>query len=293
VLRQGFALIVSVWLAGTLAFWALRILPGDALHAQYSEETSNAVIERKRAALGLDQPLIQQYVGYWTQILRGDWGVSLYSGRSVAELLLERLPNTLSLTAAALLVAVLMGLSLGLIVGLELRYSSAIAQTLIHLALSVPIYWTSTLVVFVIGVRIGGVQGNLLLPSLVLGFHTAAAIARLLYTEIRQIRRMDYIRTAYSKGLPPHWIIGRHILRASLPAIVPIIALQASFLFSGAILTETIFQRVGIGLLLLDAVLGRDYPVVQGVVLCAAMGYGVLQWGANVALWWLDPRVRA
>jgi ABC-type dipeptide/oligopeptide/nickel transport system permease component len=291
VLRSIGWIVLSIWLAGTLVFWALRVLPGDALRAQYAEDTDSSIVARKQAALGLDQPLLVQYGLYWVNVLRGDWGVSLYSGRSVLELLGERLPNTVLLAMSALGIAIIGGFGLGLLAGGE-YYSAQIARGFIHLALSVPIYWTSTLVVFVVGVRLGGIQGNLWLPALVLGAHTAAGIARPLYTEIQLVRRTDYIRTAHSKGLGPRYILIQHILRVALLPVIPLIALQSSFLFSGAILTESIFQRAGIGLLLLDAVLGRDYPVVQGVVLLITIVYLGLQGTADLLIRWFDPRLR-
>lgn len=291
MLRTIFSSVLTLWLAITLTFVVLRALPGDAIRAQYSDQT-DAFIQMRRAELGLDAPVWMQYGQFWVNLLRGDLGDSLYSRRPVHEILLERLPNTIELTLWAMIFAATLGILGGVFAGLEFGLPTQIARFLIGLSISVPIYWTGTLVLFVIGVRIGGIQGRVLLPALVLGFHAAGAIARLLQTNIAATAHADFVRTARGKGLPEALIMRRHILRLGLLPVLTVLALQAGFLFSGAVITESIFQRVGIGTLLLDAVLAADYPVVQGVTLLTVMVYVLLNGLAEFFTRLIDPRLR-
>lgn len=283
--------IFTLWLAVTLAFGALRTLPGNAIQAQYLE-AGTELQTKLRESLYWHEPLLVQYGRFLVDMLRGDWGVSLYTGRPVVAMLAERWASTASLAVAALSIAVVWGILGGIFSEVQIISVRLFFRLLIGLALSVPIYWTGTLVIFVVAIRIGGTQETVLLPALVLGFHTGGVIARSVQTGIQETRRADFIRTAHAKGLAPASIMLRHILRVSLLPVIHIIALQAGFLFSGAVITESLFQRAGVGLLLLDAVQGRDYPVVQGVVLLLAIFYIVFNTLADIVTRYIDPRLK-
>jgi peptide/nickel transport system permease protein len=291
VLRSLIYSLLTLWLAATLTFVALRALPGDAIRAQYSEQ-GDALVQMRRAELGLDAPIWMQYGAFWVNLSRGDLGDSLYSRRPVSEILLEKLPNTLELTVWSMGLAAFIGVAGGVLAGLQVGWLTRLAHLLIGLSISVPIYWTGTFVLFVIGIRIGGTQGKVLLPALVLGFHAAGAVARLLQTHIREVSHADFVRTAHGKGLPETVIMRRHILRLGLLPVLTVLALQAGFIFSGAVITESIFQRAGIGMLLLDAVLNADYPVVQGVTLLTVTIYILLNGLAEFCTHLIDPRLR-
>lgn len=293
LLRQALATLFVIWLAVTLAFVGLRVLPGDAIETQFAEAANPAAAQLKRDALGLDDPLPVQYFRYLTGLLRGDFGVSLYSGLTVTEIIAQRLPPTLELALWSMAIATICGISAGVVGGLSWGWCATAAHLLVNLMFSIPIYWTATFVLFIIGVRLGGVQGQVVLPALVVGLHTSAAIARVVRTEIYEAARQDFVRTARSKGLSETTVIGRHILRVGLIPVFTVITLQTGVLLSGAVITESIFQRPGLGLLLLDAVIARDYPVVQGVVILLAMVYLILNGLADYITRWLDPRVTA
>lgn len=290
VFRFLVSMLFTLWLAATLAFLGLRLLPGDAIQAQYLEAGAELQIAL-REKLHWHEPLPTQYIRFLLDLLRGDIGVSLYTGRPVGQMLAERFVSTAKLAVCALGIALIWGIVGG--VGIYAAGIRVIVRLFIGLAISMPIYWTGTLVIFVIAVRTGGTRDNLLLPALVLGFHTGGVIARSLQTSIMETHRADFVRTARAKGLPTAYIIRQHILRASLLPVVQIIALQAGFLFSGAVITESLFQRAGIGLLLLDAVQGRDYPVVQGVILLIAGVYIVLNGFADMITHQIDPRLNS
>lgn len=297
--RLGSALIV-IWLAVTLAFVALRVLPGDALSAELLQSGASAAdIDQRRAQSGLVDSLPVQYLRYLTDLLRGDLGASLLSGQPVTDLIARQLPPTLTLAASALLIAVILGLLLGVGSALDVGWGlSAAANLLINLALATPIYWTGTLAIFLFAVLLnllpaGGSGGldALLLPAGLLGYHTAGSIAQVTAAGVRETRIAEFVRVARAKGLRSRIVVWRHILRVSLLPVVTVIALQAGFLLSGAVITESLFVRPGVGRLLLDSTLRQDYPVVQGIVILAAVTYVIVNTLADGLQRVLDPRL--
>jgi ABC-type dipeptide/oligopeptide/nickel transport system permease component len=299
VQRTAAALVVA-WLALTLAFVALRALPGDALDATMARAGwSEDAIQARRADLGLDDTLWRQYGAYLTGVLRGDWGESLISGQPVTEIMRQNAGPTVALALASLMVAVGLGLALGLLAGAApLRAVRAAAEAAASFALATPVYWTSTLAIYIFTVALGilpGVGGTspryLLLPALVLGFHTAGSIAQVTARSVRAIWDEDFVRTARAKGLPTGDVLD-HVLRVALLPVVAVIALQLGFLIGGTVITETIFVRRGLGRVLLSAISERDYPVVQGLVVLAAVAISGINALADVLYALLDPRVR-
>jgi peptide/nickel transport system permease protein len=291
-----------MWLAATLAFFALRVLPSDAITVQMLDSGAPPeAVDALRAELGLTAPLPVQYGHFLTGLLRGELGVSLLSGQPVAELIALNLWPTVTLALSALVVAVLVGLTLGLLAGaVKPRWRVGLARFIVDLALSTPIYWTGTLAIYVFTVQLAllpsggsGRLSQLVLPSIVLGFHSAGAIARVVAQEVRQQRQSDFVRVARAKGLTERHILLAHVLRASMVPILTVITLQAGFLLSGVVVTETLFVRQGLGRLLLDSTLRQDYPVVQGVVVLSAMVYTFLNTLTDVAYGLLDPRTAA
>ncbi len=284
--------LAILWLAATLAFFALRILPGDALQEQLQEGGASAeVVAERRAALHLDDPVIVQYGRFLTGLLRGDLGVSLLDGRPVTEIVAEQFAPTLTLALAALVVAVIGGVGLGALAALDLHGSWA-ARLLLDLSLSMPLYWTGTLAIYLFAVRLDWLPiTGLLLPAAVLGFHTAGAVGQVVRANVSETLMLDFVRTARAKGLRESRVILRHVLRASLLPAVTVIALQAGFLLGGVVITESLFVRPGIGRVLLNATLQQDYPVVQGVVVLGAVVYTLLNAAADLCYRLLDPRV--
>lgn len=296
-----FSAVGVVWLAATLAFFALRVLPGDAITAQLAQVgVPPEEIEARRAALGLTDPLPVQYGRYLLGLVRADLGTSLLSGLPVADLIGQQLGPTVTLAVSALAVAVAAGLTMGVVAAVNVPALSRVARFIISVALSTPIYWTGTLAIYLFSVQLAllpssgaGRVSQLILPALVLGFHTAGAIARVMEASARETLGAEFVRTARAKGLPEWLILGRHVLRAALLPVVPVVALQAGFLLGGAVITEALFTRPGVGRVLLDATVRQDYPVVQGVVVVSAVMYATLNAAADIVQGVIDPRVRA
>lgn len=301
LLRRLGVFAAVLWLAATLSFFALRALPGDAIRSQLViSGASEAVIAERRAALGLDDPLPVQYVRFLAGLLRGDLGTSLIDGQPVNDILLGALPPTLALAGSALAIAVVLGLALGVAAALNLGVISPLARFILSLSLSVPIYWTGTLAIYIFAARLnwlpsGGASGvdALILPALALGFHTAGAIARVTQVGVAAALGAPFIASARAKGLPERAVVLRHALRHALPPVVSVAALQAGFLLGGVVITESLFARPGIGRILLDAALNQNYPVVQGMVLWAALAYTLANTTADLLIGLIDPRTRA
>jgi len=280
----------AVWLAATLAFAALRLLPGNAVESQLLDSGVSAeVLQQRRSQLGFDLPVGEQYLQFMTNLARGNLGYSLANGEPVTDIIIARLIPTLELTLSAVLVAALMGIGLGVAAGLN----SAVARNLVSLSLSMPIYWTGTLVIYTASsFALNGATANSLMPIFVLGFHAAGAIARVLEGQVRETLHQDYVRTARAKGLHERAVIGGHVLRVALVPVVSVIALQAGFLFTGTVITESLFARPGIGRLLVERTLAQDYPVVQGIVILSAAVYTLVNGVADMTQHLLDPRLR-
>lgn len=291
ILKQSISTAVTIWFAITLAFFALRLLPGNAIDAQLQGSgLPQTTIDARKASLDYDKPLIVQYFSYLTNFIQGEWGQSLYTGQTVQEAISSRLPSTLTLASYSIILAIALGIGLGILAGIQSRISF-IAHLIIDLSLGIPIYVTATILLFVIAAHVGNIQEGVFLPMLALGFHTSGAIARMIETNIIHIQQAPFIQTAKAKGLRDRHIIFRHMLRLALLPAISVIALQAGILFSGTVITETIFSRAGLGLLLLDATLQRDYPVVQGVVVLTAITYIVFNAIADILTLVLDPRL--
>jgi peptide/nickel transport system permease protein len=299
VVRRLVAALVVMWVAVSLAFIALRWVPGDAVDATMARSGASAAeIAARRTALGLNGPLWRQYLTYLAGVVRGRWGESLVSGEPVGTEIRQNLGPTVALASGALLVALTLGMTLGVLAGAArwrlLRYP---AEATASLALSTPVYWTATLAIYVFTTALGilpGVGGEgvryLILPACVLGFHTAGSIAQVTAESIRDAARQDFVRTARAKGLP-EWDVLDHVLRVGLLPLIAVVALQLGFLLGGTVITETIFVRRGLGRVLLNAISNRDYPVIQGIVALAALVYSLTNALADVLYRIVDPRV--
>lgn len=296
--RLGSALAV-IWAAATLGFVALNLLPGDAIETQLRLSGVDAdTIAERRAELGLTASAGERYVRFLLAAVRGDLGESWLSGEDVTQAIARNLLPTATLAIGALVVACVLGILLGVAAALAIPVVSASANILLQLSLSMPIYWTGTLAIFLFTVQLGllpsagaGRLSQLVLPVLVLGYHTTGAIARVLQSNIREALREDFVRTARAKGLSERRVLGVHVLRVAMLPVISVIGLQAGFLFSGAVITESLFVRPGIGRLLLDSVIQQDYPVVLGIVILAGTLYVTASLVADMALRFLDPRV--
>jgi len=293
--------IPVLWGVATLVFVVMRLLPGDPAALMLSEGGASAeAIAALRADLGLDDPLAVQYGRYLCSLLRGDLGTSLFSHRPVVAIIAEQLPSTIELAMAAMIVATSVGTVLGMVAAVKRgTWLDALAMALSVTGVSLPIFWSALLLIWLLSLQLGWLpatgQGgpvHLVMPALVLGFASSGAIARLVRASLLEVLNQDYITTARAKGLGESPLLLRHALKNALIPVTTVIGLQFSFLLGGTVVTETIFSRPGIGRLMVSATLWKDFPVVQGVVLLAALVYTLINLSVDVAYAYLDPRIR-
>ncbi len=268
-----------------------------------------SVIEAYRHRLGVDQPVHIQYVRWLGAALSGDLGVSFSSTRPVIEVILERLPATLELMGTAFLFAAVVAIGLGTLSAVK-QYSLAdhLGTGVSFLGMAMPVFWLALLLQLVLAVRLrwlpvsgthtvglasaGDHLRHLVLPALVLSFRYIAGWSRYLRSSLLGVLRADFIRTARAKGLPERVVVGVHALQNALIPVVSVMALNLAGLFSGAVITETVFAWPGIGRLFVQAMLARDYPLLMGILLLGSVMVLVFNLVADLVYGVLDPRIR-
>jgi peptide/nickel transport system permease protein len=299
--RRFIGAIPLLWGVATLVFVVMRLLPGDPAALMLSEAGGSAeAIANLRADLGLDDPIVVQYGRYLLSLLHGDLGTSLFGHRSVVTIIAEQLPSTIELAVTAMIVAISLGTVLGILAAAKQgTWLDALARILSVAGSSVPIFWSALILIWLLSLRLGklpatgqGGLAHLIMPALVLGFASSGAIARLVRASLLEVLAQDFINTARAKGLGEGIVLVRHALKNALIPVITVIGLQFGFLLGGTVVTETIFSRQGIGQLVVNAILWKDFPVVQGVVLLAALVYMVVNLIVDVAYTFLDPRIR-
>ncbi|MEN8176084.1 MAG: nickel ABC transporter permease [Pseudomonadota bacterium] len=283
-----------------LVFLLIHLIPGDPVEVMLGESARPADREALRTALGLDQPLWTQLLNYLQGLLRLDLGTSLHNREPVTGLLAQHLPATLQLAAAALVLAVAIALPLGLLAARHRGTawdSSAMGFSLV--GISIPNFWLGPLLILVFSIWLGltPVSGretplSLVLPAITLGTSLAAVLARMVRSSLLEVLGEDFIRTARAKGVAESRILGVHALRNALLPVITILGLQLGTLLGGAVVTETVFSWPGIGLLLMDAIQTRDYPLVQGCVLLISLAYVAVNMATDLVYAWVDPRIR-
>jgi len=287
-----------------LTFGLTFLTPGDpartVLRQQYGQTPSPAVVDAFREEHGLDEPVVVQYVDWLTGVLQGDFGSSYISGRPVMELLAEALPPTLELSTAALLVAIVVAVPAGVLSAVHQgEWIDSLSQLGALIGVSMPNFWLGYLLIIVFSLQlslfpVAGSSGlsHLVLPAIALGTGMTAIITRLVRMSLLEVLDEPYVKTARSKGLNERIVVYKHALRNALIPVVTVVGLQFGFLLSGAVVVEIVFQRPGIGVLLVDAVLARDYPVVQGAVLLIAVLFVLTNTLVDLTYQYLDPRIQ-
>jgi peptide/nickel transport system permease protein len=307
ILRKVGAALIVVFLSSVVVFAGVRAIPGDPALAYAAEDRDPEVLAAIRDKYGLDDPLPVQYVRWVGLALRGDLGTD-NRGLPVAETIVTRLPLTLELAGLALLIGVVIGIPAGVIAAVRRGKASDYAATTVALlGLSVPHFWLGLLLIIVFAVDLqwlpaGGYVsfredplGNLehmLMPALVLGTGLSAVLMRQMRSAMLTSLGADYVRTARAKGLSERSVVGKHALRNSLITVTTVIGLQLGALISGAVVTEQIFGIAGFGRLTVDSIAQRDYALLQGVVLVAAVGYVVINLLVDLTYSLINPRIR-
>jgi peptide/nickel transport system permease protein len=311
-LRRLVALIPTLFFASVIVFATVRLIPGDIIDLMLSQNDISANKQSRaqlEAALGLDTPIYIQYFRWIGALLfEGSLGRSLWQNTPVMEDILHRLPVTFELGLYALIVSLIVGIPIGVYSAIRQDTTGDyIARSFAILALALPGFWVATLVMVLPSIWWGwspavkyvsfaqdplGHIGQLIIPSLILGKAFAAVIMRLSRATMLEVLRQDYIRTAQAKGLPLRTVVTRHALRNALIPVVTLVGLQAPLLFGGAVIMEQIFVIPGMGLLLLEAVSTRDYPIITGVFLIVGVAVVFINLLVDLSYGLLDPKVR-
>ena len=300
LLRRLLLLIPVLWGVATLVFLLLHFIPGDPVDLMLGDSALGTDRETLRDQLGLNDPLIIQYLRYFGDLLQGDWGTSLFSKKPVFEEIMERVPATMELMLGAMVVTILVAMPLGLIAAVNKgTWIDQGAMIFSLLGVSIPNFWLGPMLILLFSIHFdllpvnerGGLE-HLILPALTLGTSLASILARITRSSVVETLQAEYIRTARSKGISELRILFRHALRNALIPIVTVIGLQVGVLLSGAIITEAIFDWPGLGNLLISAINSRNYPLVQGCVLFIAGSYVMVNLVIDLLYAYLDPRIR-
>ena len=300
----GRRLITSIpvlWGVTTLVFLMMHLLPGDPAELMVAESGgSSQSIAQLRHQLGLDDPLYVQYGRFLVNALRGDLGRSIFTNRPVAQTILEQLPHTVQLAVAAMMVAVIIGTALGIAAALNRNtWLDSLCVTIAVAGASMPIFWSGLLLILLFSSLLHwlpatgqGSLKHLIMPAVVLGLASSGSIARLVRSTMLEVLGQEYITTARSKGLGECIVVCRHALKNAMIPVITVMGLQFGYLLGGTVVTETVFSRQGLGWLVVDAILWKDFPIVQGAVLLAAAIYTLMNLLIDISYAIIDPRIR-
>lgn len=305
VLTRLLQIIPTLILAAVLVFTLVRLLPGDPASAILGDRATPEIVERTRRDLGLDQPLAVQFVRFAGRLLRGDFGVSTSLKVPVLRLIGERLPVTLFLTLYAAVLGTLLAVPLAVLAAVRRNtWVDALIRGVFQVGLSLPVFYIALQLLTLLGARlgwfpIGGYGENfgqhlysLFLPALTLGFNLAAVLMRTLRAAVIEVLTAEYVEFARAKGLRSRIIMTRHVLRNALISTVTLLGLNIGALIGGAVITETVFAIPGVGRLMVDAIFGRDYPVIQGLTLMFAVLVSLVFLLTDLMHARLDPRAQ-
>jgi peptide/nickel transport system permease protein len=309
ILRRLLSMVPVLLIVSVIAFALLYVLPGDPAVAILGDNAGNQqTYLALRHDLGLDQPLHAQYLNWLGRVLQGDLGRSIRTNEAVSTVLLQRVPISLYLGAAGLLVGLVLGLSVAVVSALRPGSRIDSFGTLLAMGgVAIPSFWQALLLVYVFAVLLRWLPPSgftspftdpllslrmLILPAIVLGTHSAAVIMRQGRSALMEVLEQDYITTARSKGLGDTSVVARHALKNAMIPLATVIGLQVGTLVSGAAITETVFAIPGVGRAAVDAIFFRDYPVLQGAVLILTLAVLIANLLTDVTYAYLDPRIR-
>jgi ABC-type dipeptide/oligopeptide/nickel transport system permease component len=295
------AMVITVIVALTLVFFGMALIPGDASQAGLGQSSLTAAqLAARRAEFGLDRPIGDQYLRYISGALRGDFGVSWMSGQSVSLMISQQVGPSIVLTLSSLLIAVVIGLPLGIGSAVSSGIARFSLQTLISIALSTPVLVSGTILVLIFAVSLlwlpatgQGTPAHLLLPATAIGLNVSGSLARALETGLIEARSQQFAFFARAKGLTRWQALWRHLIPVSILPVVELLSLQAGYLFGGAVVTENLFARQGLGRLLVAGILNKDVPLVLGVAFVSIVFYCLLHLLVDLCYAWLDPRIRS
>ena len=307
-LRRLLSAIPVLFIVSLISFGLMRLIPGDPAASIAGPSATPAQIDQLRRDLGLDEPLLMQLLHYYQGLLQGDFGKSLLLGKGVLAATLERLPVTIGLSLYALVLTLLIGVTSGIIAALRQNtWVDQVAMMIAMLGISIPNFFLGLLMIVFFAVQLGwlpsggyvpfaqdpiGWLHSTTMPAISLALLQAGLLARITRSGMLEVLRQDYVRTARAKGLPERQVIFKHALANALIPIVTVVGIIISLLLSGAVVTEALFSLPGMGQLLTQAVLSRDYPMVQGGLLLVTTFLVVVNILVDILYALIDPRVR-
>jgi peptide/nickel transport system permease protein len=308
ILRRLVLLLPVILIVGLVVFTLIHLTPGDPAAVILGDQATPEDVEALQEQLGLNDPLVVQFIEWFGGVLRFDFGESIFLGIPVTQALRERVEPTLLLTTYALIVQLVIGIPLGVIAAL--KRGTSVDRMLTAVAISgaaIPTFFLGIMLILVFSVRLqwlpsvgyvspqedpwGHIQ-RMLMPAFTLGFASAGLLARMIRSSMLDVLNEDYVRTARAKGLANHDVVTRHALRNALVPAITVIGTSIAALLGGAVVTETVFTIPGMGRLVVQSISRRDYPIIQGAVMAIAMGYVLVNLLVDVLYVYADPRVR-
>lgn len=299
IIRRSLISIPTLFVVITVVFFAFQLIPGDAARMFAGDQAPVEVIERLRRDMGLDRPVLEQYVLYLGRLVRGNLGTSFITGRPVVVEIWTRFGNTAQLAIAAVIFATVTGLSMGIISAANREHFWDNLFSVVSLfGISIPVFWLALMMMLLFSIQWGllPTAGNTtwkhyIMPTFCLAVYSIAFIARMTRSSLLELLGQDFTRTARAKGLTERVIMVRHVLRNALLPIITVIGLRFGYMLGGAVITETIFAWPGLGRLLVVAVTQRDIPVVQGVLLIVATTFVLINLIVDILYAVVDPRL--
>ncbi len=300
IIRRLLIMIPVLLGVSLIIFTMVRVIPGDPAIILAGPHATKEQVDKIRAQLGVDRHPVIQYFSFLGNLVQGDLGSSTRTGLPVTREIMARLPNTIILAFSAIILASILGVLTGIIAGVKQNsFFDHLSMMIALFGLSMPVFWLGLMLMLLFSIQLGWLPAvgsetskHLVLPAITLAANSTAIIARMTRSSMLEVIRLDYIRTARAKGLTEKLVIWRHALKNALIPVVTIIGLQTGTLLGGAVLTEIVFAWPGIGRLLVEALLSRDYPVVQGVVLLVATMFIFINLIVDILYSYLDPRIR-
>lgn len=309
ILRRVLAMLPVVLLVSVMVFAMISLVPGDPATTLAGENATEQQIDETRARLGLDDPVIEQYGRWLADAVSGDFGQSLYSTQRVTDAVVQRMPITLSLAAGSMLLSLLIGIPGGIVAAVfRGRWPDRTITLSAAMFLALPSYFVGMLLVLTFAIWLSWLPAtsyiafgedrlawleHLVLPCLTLGLSSSAVIIRQLRSSMLTVLGQDYVRTARAKGLRSGAVIGKHALKNAAIPVVTVIGTQVAFVLGGAVIIEQVFGMSGVGNLAVGAVLSRDLPMIQGVVMMATVVVLICNLAVDVSYGYLNPKVRS
>lgn len=299
VFKRFLISILLLFMISLLTFLIVHLMPGDIAHTIAGEYASEEDIENIKISLGLDKPLYQQYFIYTNKVLHGDLGISLFTKEPITKLLISRYPFTLKLALSGLLIAVVLGITFGIISALYANsFYDTLTRSIALVGVSFPAFFLALMLMYFFSLNLrwfpltwDGSLKTLILPAITIGARTLAIIARITRASMIDVLSKDYILMAKSQGLSQLEVVFKHVIKNVMNTIITVVAVQLGYLLGGAVVTETVFAIPGIGRLLVQAILTRDIPLMQGSLLAVGTVFILLNFAVDVIYTIINPKI--